>query len=191
MAKNDQEESYERCLSTTLGRVIEFLKFAETKNAALLTFSSAWLLAGISFLSGSSPHHMAWRTAFVVAMCFFAASALVAIYSFLPRLHLGRHHQDPEQKKALLYFGDAATFEPAAYRERVSERYRPPEKHSVTQSYVDDLAVQIVVVSKITARKFRIFNIAACLVAIGLFSLAVPGLSRLVRLALAVLGDTP
>lgn len=188
MAKDDQEESFERCLTATLGRVVEFLKFAETKNAALLTFSSAWLLAGMSFLSGPNAQNYGWRFAFSVAMCFFAASAAIAVYSFLPKLDLGKHHQDPERKKSLLYFGDVSTFEPAAYRERVNERYRPPEDHSATQSYLDDLAVQVVVVSQIAARKFRIFNISACLVGLGLVSLAIPAAAYLGRLALVAAG---
>ncbi|WP_439360539.1 hypothetical protein [Bradyrhizobium sp. DASA03007] len=43
--KDDQEDAFEKTLSTQLNRNIDFLKFAETKNAALLTFSSAWIMA--------------------------------------------------------------------------------------------------------------------------------------------------
>ncbi len=167
MAKNDQQEAYERCLTNSLARVVEFLKFAETKNAAVLTFASAWLLAGLSFLTGTSAEHLAWRPAFLLAMCLFAASALAALFSFLPKLDLGKHHRDPERAKALLFFGDAATFEPWAYRDRVRQRYQPPQEHSATESYLDDLAVQIVVISQITVRKFRIFNAAVLLVGAG------------------------
>lgn len=51
MAKNDQQEAYEKHLTATLARVIDFVKFAEAKNAALLTFSSAWTLATINILN--------------------------------------------------------------------------------------------------------------------------------------------
>lgn len=184
LAKDDQEEAFERGLTATLSRAVEFLKFAETKNAALLTFASAWLIAGINFLSGSNSENSPWRIAFSLAMCFFAASAATAIYSFLPRLDLGAHHRDPERKKSLLYFGDISTFEPTSYKDRVNERYRPPADHTATQSYLDDLAVQVVVVSQIAARKFRIFNVSACLVGLGLVVLAVPAATYLGGLAL-------
>jgi hypothetical protein len=35
MAKDDQQEAYEKLLSATLPRAVDFVKFAETKNAAL------------------------------------------------------------------------------------------------------------------------------------------------------------
>ncbi|RXG95803.1 hypothetical protein [Bradyrhizobium zhanjiangense] len=37
--KDDQEDAFEKTLSTQLSRNIDFAKFAETKNAALLMFS--------------------------------------------------------------------------------------------------------------------------------------------------------
>ena len=54
MAKNDQQEAFEKLLSSVLGRVVDFLRFAEAKNAALLTFSSAWILASTTLLTGSA-----------------------------------------------------------------------------------------------------------------------------------------
>jgi len=165
--KDDQQEAFERVLTTTLTRVVDFLKFAEAKNAALLTFASAWILASINLLNGAALAS-SWRIAFSTALPFFAFSGLVTLLSFLPRTLLARFHKDPEQKKALLYFGDAATFAPAAYKERAQERYRPPENHSATQNYLDDLAVQIAVNSQITRRKLRFFLTAASSVLVAL-----------------------
>lgn len=42
MVKNDQQEAFEKILTSNLMRAIDFVKFAEAKNAALLTFNSAW-----------------------------------------------------------------------------------------------------------------------------------------------------
>lgn len=42
MARNDQQDSYEKLLSASHGRMLDLVKFAETKNAALLTFCSGW-----------------------------------------------------------------------------------------------------------------------------------------------------
>jgi hypothetical protein len=53
--KDDQEEAFEKILSTQLGGTIDFVKFAETKNAALLTFSSAWIIGTINLLTGPNP----------------------------------------------------------------------------------------------------------------------------------------
>ncbi|MCP3392392.1 hypothetical protein NLM27_26970 [Bradyrhizobium sp. CCGB12] len=49
----------------------------------------------------------------------------------------------------------------ARYDERVTERYKPGENHSVTERYLDDLCVQISVNARIAERKFAMFTIAA------------------------------
>lgn len=85
MAKDDQQEGFERALTSTLARVIDFLKFAEAKNAALLAFSSAWIIGSINALTKVPALPPSWQTAFTVALPLFAVSALVAMASFLPR----------------------------------------------------------------------------------------------------------
>jgi hypothetical protein len=52
MTKGERREAFRQVLSASLARVIDFLKFAETKNAALLTFASAWTFASINVLTG-------------------------------------------------------------------------------------------------------------------------------------------
>lgn len=179
MAKNDQQEAFEHALTASLSRVLDFLKFAEAKNAALLTFASAWVIAGVNALYGSAQLPPDWRNAFACALPLFTLAAAIAITSFLPKTLLTQFHQDPEQQKALLYFGDAASFSPAAYKERVRTRYYPPSDESATQNYLDDLSVQIAVNSKITRRKLRFFNVGALMVLVALGLLSVPAIKWL------------
>ncbi len=186
--KNDQQESFERVLTSCLARVVDFLKFAEAKNAALLTFASAWILASVNLLNGSNALTVQWRFGFTIALPLFAIAALLGLYSFLPKTLLNRFHRDPEQAKALLYFGDAATFAPAAYKERIRERYYPPENESVTRNYLDDLSIQIAVNSQITTRKLKIFNIGAMFVVVALLILAVPAVMALWKAAASMIG---
>lgn len=174
MAKDDQQEGFERALTSTLARVIDFLKFAEAKNAALLTFSSAWIIGSVNALTRVPGLPPDWQTAFTVALPLFAASALVAMASFLPKTLLSRFHRDPEQAKSLLYFGDIATFAPGAYKERVRDRYYPPEAESATRNYLDDLSIQIAVNSQITVRKLRFFYVGALIVIVAIIVLFVP-----------------
>ncbi|WP_128932116.1 hypothetical protein [Bradyrhizobium zhanjiangense] len=63
--KDDQEDAFGR-LSTQLSRNIDFVKFAETKNAALLTFSSAWIIGSINLLTGQSTLPLGYNVAFCV-----------------------------------------------------------------------------------------------------------------------------
>jgi hypothetical protein len=54
MTTKEQREALEKTLTGTLSRTVDFLKFAETKNAALLTFASAWLLALANVLASDA-----------------------------------------------------------------------------------------------------------------------------------------
>ncbi|GJE43557.1 Pycsar system effector family protein [Methylobacterium soli] len=186
--KDDQQEAFERVLSATLARILDLLKFAEAKNAALLTFASAWILGSINLLMGSAKLTGDWRISFIVALPLFALAGLIAIVSFLPKMLLSVFHQDPEQSKALLYFGDAASFAPAAYRDRVRDRYYPPENESATRNYLDDLSIQIAVVSQITKRKLQFFNWGALIVLIALAALAIPAIRAVWQLVAPRLG---
>ncbi|MDF2118725.1 DUF5706 domain-containing protein [Roseiarcaceae bacterium H3SJ34-1] len=174
MAKNDQQEAYEKLLSATLSRTIDFVKFAEAKNAALLTFSSAWILASVNLSATATS--TGWRQAFGLALPLFVVSALISILSFLPQIKLAKFHRDPSRAKSLLFFGDAAEFSPESYRDRMAERYTPPENESATKNQLDDLAVQINVNSKIAVRKFRIFAVGAWIALSAIGILVVPAL---------------
>jgi hypothetical protein len=186
--KDDQQEAFERVLTSTLARVLDFLKFAEAKNAALLTFASAWIIGTVNLLTGSNTLTPDFRLAFTAALPLFAVAALTAILSFLPKTSLSGFHRDPDQAKALLYFGDAASFAPAAYKERIRERYYPPANESATRNYLDDLSIQIAVNSQITARKLGFFNRGAGFVLAALAVLAIPAVSALWRMAAPYLG---
>jgi len=171
--KDDQEEAFEKVLATQLGRNIDFVKFAETKNAALLTFSSAWIIGSINLLTGQAVLPAGYPTAFCVALPLFAVAGLICILSFVPQV-LDRFHQHNQNDRSLLYWGHIAEIPVARYHERVTERYKPAESHSVTERYLDDLCVQISVNARIATRKFTMFNIAAGCVFAAIFVLALP-----------------
>ena len=101
--KDQRREAFGGILSASLARVVDFLKFAETKNAALLTFASAWTLALINLLTGDRAPAGILGAALWLALILFSATAAVAI----------KNHQlswwfDGEPLKAVLK--DSATF---------------------------------------------------------------------------------
>ncbi|QOZ36363.1 Pycsar system effector family protein [Bradyrhizobium sp. CCBAU 53421] len=171
--KDDQEEAFEKILSTQLGRTIDFVKFAETKNAALLTFSSAWIIGTINLLTGPNPLPLGYNVAFCVALPLFAVGGLVCILSFVPQV-LAKFFEAEDDSMSLLYWGHIAQIPVARYHDRVTERYKPHDSHSVTERYLDDLCVQISVNARIANRKFTMFNMAAGCVFAAIFVLALP-----------------
>lgn len=174
MAKDDQQESYEKILSAHHGRMIDLVKFAETKNAALLTFCSVWIGAIIGLLRAPTALPMGYDRVFLYILPLLAVAALLSLKSFLPRF-LHHHHKPESDARNLLYFGDIARMKPEQYGQRVRERYYPPENTSYTERYFDDLTIQISVQSQIADRKFKAFTRAAwfVLVAFALQSLPI------------------
>lgn len=184
--KDDQEDAFETILSTQLTRNIDFVKFAETKNAALLTFSSAWIIGSINLLTGQAMLPAGYTVAFCIALPLFAAAGLVCILSFVPQV-LDRFHQHNDDDKSLLYWAHIAEIPVGRYHERVTERYKPGESHSVTERYLDDLCVQISVNARIATRKFTMFNIAAGFVFAAILALSSPPFWWGLRLLLKII----
>lgn len=178
MAKNDQEEAYEKALSAALGRTIDMLKFAEAKNAALLTFTSAWIVGSVNLLTTKFPLALGYDRAFTAALPFFGASALIALYSFVPKLRLQDffRRKQPNPAPNLLYFGDMATIGASGADGAFRSAYEPSEGRSATDRYLADLAVQLAVNGQIADRKFGLFTKAAWLDVAALVCLTLPAL---------------
>lgn len=177
MSQEEQREAFADVLSTTLGRVIDFLKFAEAKNAALLTFASAWALASITLLNSQHSPSGVVGDAFRIALVIFAVASVVAVWSLLPKLRLPLFHRDPVQEKNFIYFGDIADLDALAYETRVLERYMPSGGDGVTDKYLHDLSVQISVNSKIAKRKYATFHLGVRLILVAMAVLALAAAS--------------
>jgi hypothetical protein len=173
MVTEEQREALDGVLTGTLSRTIDFLKFAETKNAALLTFASAWLIGLTNLLTSDRVLDPRTRVGLAVALLLFALAALVAISSFLPKLELRRFHRSSDQPKNLLYFGHIAEFEPPAYMKRLQERYAADAASIVSDEYLQDLSVQVSANASITKLKFTTFYFGAALVTLAIASLTV------------------
>jgi hypothetical protein len=184
MAKNDQEDAYEKALVASLARVIDLVKFAETKNAALLAYASAWTVSIINLIAKSDAPPLAVKPVLPIAGALFVISALIALYSILPKADLSKFFR-PEhggiRESNLLFFGDIADVDIREYDNRVRERYLPSAGHSVTESYVTDLCCQIHVNSAIASRKYALFKRGAWIALIAMGVLVAPAAWQFAR----------
>ncbi|WP_050420723.1 hypothetical protein [Bradyrhizobium tropiciagri] len=85
-----------------LVRTIDFVKFAETKNAALLTFSSLWIIGTIDLLTRQASLPLGYNVAFCAALPLFAVGGLVCILSFVPQV-LAQFFETDDDSVSLLY----------------------------------------------------------------------------------------
>jgi hypothetical protein len=161
MTKSEQAEPFEKILSTSLQRVVDFLKYSEAKNAALLTISSAWIVASLSLLVGDKALPRGIEAGFILAVLFFAGSAALAMISFFPQINLSwfiDRQLGKYRAKNLIYFGDIATMSTSNFEDAARKRYWPHEEQFVRDEYLYDLSVQIAVNSQIANNKLRLFR---------------------------------
>ncbi len=169
--KND--EIYEKILTANLQRGIDFLKFAEAKNAALLAICSAWVLAMINLACSDKeiPDRLKFLLPFI--LIFSLIAAILAIISFLPRLNLpwflGGKRAGPHPKN-FLYYGDIASVTVKTFEEDISSRYMPTSE-AFQAEYLHDLVVQISVISDITTRKMFLFRYGISFILVSVFLL--------------------
>ncbi len=170
---NDPSEIYEKILTGNLQRAIDFLKFAEAKNAALLALASAWSVAAINLECSDRKISGAFALGIPVALLCALCAGLLAMMSFLPQLHLpkflGGRPAGPHPKN-LLYFGDISTLSVKSLEHDLHSRYQPKEG-GFREEYIHDLVVQISVNSTITMRKMRLFRSGIVLIFIAALSL--------------------
>lgn len=182
MAKNDQQDSYEKLLSANHARMIDFVKFAEAKNAALLTFASVWIGTIITLLrSNSDPLPMGYNTAFLAVLPLLVIAAIISVKSFLPRF-LHHFHQTADTRN-FLYFEHIASIKTDMLDETMRARYLPSDDNAFTDEYISDLSLQIAIQARIADRKFRAFNRAGWLVLIAFGIMILPIARVLIHLA--------
>lgn len=178
MATANHDDAYDKLLTALLGRVLDMLRFAEAKNAALLAFASAWIVGIVNLISSDKPVPSDYRIVCLIALPLFIIAATIAIASLLPKLSTATFTGDPKgQFQNLLFFGDIADMTVDGFKADVRTAYCPTAKDMPTAAYLSDLEAQIAINSKITRRKHRMFNVGAiaALIAISAFSVPTVG----------------
>ena len=179
MSANDQREAFEKLLGSNLARVFDLVRFAETKNAALLTFASAWILAMLNLLSSDRILPSGFEPALLAALPLFALAAFACVVSFLPKIDISR--RDPAVRRSadgphknLLFFLDIASLPLPDYEAAARARYWPAPGSTASEAYLSDLAREVAVNARIVARKFRLFNLGARIVCCAIAILLAP-----------------
>lgn len=176
MPKDSSAQDYERILTASLTRAIDFIKFAEAKNAALLTFASAWALAITAITANNHSLSDVDLTTLAVGRGLFIIVILLVTWSFLPKLRPERFHRNAEKPKNLLFYGDIASFEFDTFATKLRQAYRADSDVVGGDRYLDDLAAQIWINSRIAVRKYKAFHAAAVMAFLGVIAAAAPAL---------------
>lgn len=176
MVKRSEPENYDAAVIATVGRVADWLKFAEAKNAALLAFASAWIVGLINLLSSDKTLPRGFQTAAALALPLFAIAAVLTIVSLLPRLRPHKITGDPAAPRNMLFFGDIADLELSEFRQTARKSHRTADGRT-SNDYVSDLENQAWINSRIAKRKYRLFNWGAIFTLVAMAILLIPALS--------------
>lgn len=167
----------EKILLDLVSKVDESLRFAETKNGALLALAGAGAVAILTFMSpGEVPPP--WTTGLWFVVALLSLAALVSLLSFLPRQDqekiLATRMPAPGPTENLLFFGHLARHTPTDLLQAISTRYLGGnDKPHSASAYEIDLASQIIVLARITVLKLRYFTAATLLMTLAVISAAV------------------
>lgn len=145
-----------------LGLVNDWLKYAEVKNGALLTINGALIVGMHQMVDWHEKRPDCVKTFVWMATVFLAASMLVGLASFYARTKafgFDIEKVSGDGGTNALYYGHLADMRRADVLARLVYSYDP----SSPDQYLEDLADQIIINSKIARRKFALFNCALML----------------------------
>ena len=167
----EQNDDLERFYSANLARVIDWVKFAETKNAGLLTFSSAWLIALATFLTSEKSRPLVAIYAAGAALPMFALGAFFAFAAFMPKTKLEEFFRPSPATSGSItnytFWGHLADLSPDAASAAITTRYGVSKGQKSSDTLLDDLASQAVINAIIAKRKFELFGYGATCVLVG------------------------
>lgn len=172
-------ENYEKLLSASLARVTDWLKFSETKNAALLTLASAWTVASANVALRKEGIPSGYEWVLPLSIAFFLTAIMRLIWSFMPRISLPSFLSSSERRYRdtnLIFYGDIAEVDHSAIAGDIEARYMPAAKDTYRDEYLRDIAQQIRIISAITQAKFKAFRTAGWLCFVGAAVLTGPSL---------------
>lgn len=162
-----------------LVRAIDFVKFAETKNAALITLCAAVLVASLNAIL--NPHFELQgfaEAAFCCGVALVFIAKIMAVLSFSPKLDRSNFFKNSNENDPLnyLYFGEISRGGGPNLTKNIRSLYLD-ENSKYTDRYWHDIGCQVYINSAIANSKFRRFNRALYIGVFGLICLAVAALS--------------
>jgi hypothetical protein len=168
----ERKHDVENRLFDLLNRVIDWLKFAETKNTAAVGLSSTALGVIVTFLVAGPPVPTVAGIGLAIGAVTLMVSLLLAVASFLPSTNLEKHllgeREQPGPGDNLLFYGHLARYEPRGLARAIAEHYFELLGDDATPSkYAIDIAGQVVTNARITVRKLALFKYSLLLFGFG------------------------
>ena len=147
-------------LEYSLSLVIDWLKFAEGKNAMLIAANGATIFGVFTILSSNPDLDSMYKFYIFQALLFLFLSAVFCLISFVPQVDIPwlNSKKTPKENDNLLAYADIANYNPELYLEAMCKQ----EAVNLEEvgSFEKNLSQLIVLYSRIAMRKYALFNLA-------------------------------
>lgn len=144
-------------LDLMLSKVVDWVKYAEAKNAVLVVFDSSLLIALLSLLADKQNTFLIPCWYIIISIVLLIVSAALSLFSFMPILKIIHfNNTNKTEELNLFHFGDIAQINAETYIDLLKIRYG----FDCCSEIDKDLANQILVNSRVAVYKLRIFRIA-------------------------------
>lgn len=166
-------------LKYILGLGIDWVKYAEKKNVALLVAASGLVLSLIGrFPDKTSSSSI--RACFWVGIVSLVLSAVICLISFIPQIQFPwiASRRKTSSDDNLFFFGHIADYSASEF---VDALYRGEGLQPASNKLQLDLAGQAITNARISLKKFRLFTLATWLATVGIVMLAVAAVQILAQ----------
>ena len=175
MGTNNLEER----LNSVLADITDWLKFAEAKNALLITFNGAFLTFLVEKIFNYSNTNVLFNIVLIVLVLLNILSLFTCLISFTPKTFrigiidwlISKTLKEKEENDNILFYKDIAKYSTEEYYKRFQLKVmndNETEKYDNERKCMDFfLTKQIVTLSKIAYEKYFLFNLAIILTMIS------------------------
>jgi len=153
-------------LELSLSLTIDWLKFAENKNATLIAANGAAIFGILSLFGSSATSNTLYLIYTYQAVVFLFLSAIFCLLSFVPQVDIPwlDSTQTPKEGDNLLAYADIANYDSKHYLQAMHKQVAVDLKE--VDPFEEDLAELIITYSRIALRKYSLFNLGIwCMVA--------------------------
>jgi len=146
----------------------EWLKFAETKNGALLTFNAAALFGLVTIITSKTEWLLSFKGGLTAALITLIISIFILLYSFLPSLWESKKIKDGiySDNINLRFYKDIYKLDSETYIKELYKLYFNDGNPTISKSECH-LAAQIIALSSISVRKYYTFTISLILTGVS------------------------
>jgi hypothetical protein len=173
----------EKKLIFLFNNVNDWLKYLETKNAVLATILGAAIFGILTLLNTKDCFIKDYKISFICLVIFLFAGIIASLISFFP-LRKFNFFNEPDQNDNVFYYGSIAKYSYINYEELIKKKLNIQGNLQLNE-YCEDLIKQIIINSKITERKTKIFSLNLKMIFTGIIIATILFFSKFIYIVMS------